>query len=170
MMPSQISRIHRETDNALDDSIGGFEDENTKLKERNIKELEESLIPLPLLASPLAIVRPTMPAPKLKGSSSLLTSSMSYVENSIKIRMALITEDWEISTNMIYFGLRAHSFHEYLQVDLKNEEGFYLDVVVPFGVKVSNMKELRKREEDVPSPGRIKQLNVWWKENIKKLE
>jgi hypothetical protein len=40
---------------------------------------------------------------------------------------------------MIYFGSRAHAFHDYLQANLKNEEGFYLDVVVPFGDKVSNM-------------------------------
>jgi hypothetical protein len=36
--------------------------------------------------------------------------------------------------------------------DLKNEEGFYLDAVVPFGFKVTNMIELRRREEDLPSP------------------
>jgi hypothetical protein len=60
MRPSQISRIHRETDDALDDSIGGLEAENTKLKER-IKELEETLMPLPLLAIPLEIVGPTTP-------------------------------------------------------------------------------------------------------------
>jgi hypothetical protein len=57
------------------------------------------------------------------------------MENNIKKRMALITEAWEISKNMISFGSRAHAFHEYLQADLKNEEGFYLNVVVPFGVK-----------------------------------
>jgi hypothetical protein len=41
----------------LDDSIGGIEVENTKLKEM-IKELEDTLMPLPLLSSPLAIVGP----------------------------------------------------------------------------------------------------------------
>jgi nucleoside-triphosphatase THEP1 len=38
MQPSQISKIHRATEDAMDDSIGGLEVENTKLKER-IKEL-----------------------------------------------------------------------------------------------------------------------------------
>jgi hypothetical protein len=52
---------------------------------------------------------------------------------------------------------------------LKNEEGFYLDVVLPFGNKVSNMTKLRRREEDIPSPSRIKQLNMCWKEKIKNL-
>jgi hypothetical protein len=168
MRPSQISRIHRATGDALDDSIGGLEAKNTKLKER-IKELEDTLMPLPLLSSPLTIVRPTTPTAKLKGSSSLLTSARSYVERNIKKRMALITEAWEISKNIVSFGSRAHAFHEYLQADLKNEEGFYLDVVLPFGNKVSNMTELRRREEDLPSPSQIKQLNACWKEKIKNL-
>jgi hypothetical protein len=101
---------------ALDDSIGGLEAENTKLKER-IKELEDALMPLPLLSSPLSIVRPTTPIVKLKGSSSLLTSARSYVERNIKKRMALITEAWEVSKNIVSFGSRAHAFHEYLQDD-----------------------------------------------------
>jgi NADH dehydrogenase/NADH:ubiquinone oxidoreductase subunit G len=91
------------------------------------------------------------------------------VENNIKKRMALITEAWEISKSMISFGSRAHAFLEYLQADLKNEEGFYLDAVVPFGIKVTNMSELKRREEDLPSPSRIKQLNACWKEKIKNL-
>jgi hypothetical protein len=53
--------------------------------------------------------------------------------------MSLIIEAWEVSKNIVSFGSRAHAFHEYLQADLKNEEGFYTDVVLPFGIKVSNM-------------------------------
>jgi hypothetical protein len=90
MWPSRVSRIHRDIGDALDDSIGSLEAENTKLKER-IKEIEETLMPLPLLANPLAIVGPAMPVSKIKGSSSLLTSTMSYMENNIKKRMALLT-------------------------------------------------------------------------------
>jgi hypothetical protein len=71
MRPSQVSKIHRSTSDALDDSIGNLE-EDTKLKER-IKELEETLMPLPLLAIPLEIMELTMPATKIKGFSSLLT-------------------------------------------------------------------------------------------------
>jgi hypothetical protein len=90
MRPSQISKIHRATRDALDDSIGGLEAENVKLKER-VKELEEALMPLPVLVNPLEIIGPTTPATKLKGSSSLLTSAKGYVEKNIKKRMELIT-------------------------------------------------------------------------------
>jgi hypothetical protein len=83
--------------------------------------------------------------------------------------MELITEAWEMSKSMVSFGTRAHAFHEYLQADLKNKQGFYLDAVVPFGVKVTNMMELRRREEDLPSPNRIKQLNACWKEKVKNM-
>ena len=134
MRPSQIYKIHKTIGDALDDSIGGLEVENIKLKEM-IKEVEETLMPPPLLTIPLAIVRPTMPVTKLKGSSSLLTSARSYVENNIKKRMELITKSWEISKNMISFGSRVHAFHEYLKSDINNEECFYLDVLVPFGIK-----------------------------------
>jgi hypothetical protein len=71
-------------------------------------------MPLPVLASPLAIIGPTTPAEKLKGSSSLVTSTRGYVENNIKKRMELIKEAWEMSKNMVSFGTRAHAFLEYL--------------------------------------------------------
>ena len=54
-------------------------------------------------------------------------------------------------------------------MDLKNEEGFYLDMVIPFGINVTNMTEMRRTEEDLPSPNRIKQLNACWKEKVKNL-
>jgi hypothetical protein len=162
------TKIPRETEDALDDSIDGLEAENDKLKER-IREYENSLMPLPILPSPLSMVKPAKPAIKLKGSSSLLTTVQSYVEKNIKKGMSLITKAWEVSKNIVSFGSRAHAFHEYLQVDLNNEECFYTDVVLPFGIKISNMTELRRREEDLPSLGRIKKLNACWKEKFKNL-
>jgi hypothetical protein len=65
MRPSQISRLHRATRDALDDSIGGIEAENVRLKDR-VKELEESLIPMPLFVSPLAITMPVHPCSQVK--------------------------------------------------------------------------------------------------------
>jgi hypothetical protein len=54
--------------------------------------LEEDLIPVPLLSSPLAVIVPATSLDKLKGSSNLLTSSRGYVEKNIKKIMELITE------------------------------------------------------------------------------
>jgi hypothetical protein len=91
MRPSQICRLHIATVDALDDSIGGIEAENARLKDR-VKELEEALISMPLLSNPLEISIPSILAAKLKGSSSLLTSCRGYVENNIKKRMELVTQ------------------------------------------------------------------------------
>jgi hypothetical protein len=57
MRPYQISQIHRATGDTLDNSISDIETKNVMLKER-IKELEATLMPLPLFATPLAMVRP----------------------------------------------------------------------------------------------------------------
>jgi hypothetical protein len=56
-----------------------------------------------------------------------------------------------------------------LQANLKNEERFYLEMVIPFGNRVTNMSDLRRRQEDPPSPNRIKQLKTCWKEKVKNL-
>jgi hypothetical protein len=76
--------------------------------------LEEALIPIPLLASPLAITVLATHVAKLKGSSNLLTSCRGYVEKNIKKRMELITQAWETSKNISSFGTKAHDFQEYL--------------------------------------------------------
>jgi hypothetical protein len=69
-----------------------------------------------------------------------------YVKRNIKKRMPLVIEAWEVSKSIVSFSSSAHAFHEYLQADLKNEEGFYTYVVIPFGIKVSNMIEAKRRE------------------------
>ena len=48
MHASKISELHRETKDALHDSVGVIEAKNAKLKNQ-IKELEEALFPMPLL-------------------------------------------------------------------------------------------------------------------------
>jgi hypothetical protein len=126
-------------------------------------------MPLPLFSTPLVMIEPTTPMIKLKRSSILLTSARGYVEKNIKRRMELITKAWEMSKNMVSFGTRAHAFHEYLQEDLKNEQGFYLDAVFPFGFEVTSMKESIRRQEDLPSVDRIDQLNTCWKEKVQNL-
>jgi hypothetical protein len=94
---------------ALDDSIGGIEAENARLNSR-VKELEEAFIATPEFAIPLAKTMPATPATKLKGSSNVLTSCRSVVENNIKKRMQLITEAWETSQNIVSFRKRENDF------------------------------------------------------------
>jgi hypothetical protein len=163
MRPSKICRLHIATVDALDDSIGGIEAENSRLKDR-VKELEEALIPMLLLANTLAIAMPATPVAKLKGSSSLLTSCRGYVENNIKKRMELVSETWETSQTMTSLGMRAHNLLEHLQAKLKDEEHLYLNTVLPFGTIVNNMIEKIRRQQDIPSKNRIGQLNACWKE------
>jgi hypothetical protein len=75
---SQIYKIHNETNDTLENSIDGLEAENSKVKER-IRELENALMPLPIVENPLSIIKPTTPTIKLKGYSSQLTTVRSYV-------------------------------------------------------------------------------------------
>jgi hypothetical protein len=83
MWPSKISLFHRIVGDALNDSIGGIEEENARLKYR-VKEFEEAFIAIPYFSSPLAKnVRATTVA-KITISSTLLASSRSLVENNIK--------------------------------------------------------------------------------------
>jgi hypothetical protein len=121
MRSSQICQLHKVSGDALHDSIGGIEAENARLKDR-IKELEEALIPMPLLVNPLAIAMPATPAANLKGSSSLLASCRGYVENNIKKIMELVTEAWKTSQTITSLGTRAHSLLKHLQAELKDEE------------------------------------------------
>jgi hypothetical protein len=56
MLPSKLSSIHKVTWDALDFSIANMEEENDRRKER-LKELEETLIPPPILATRVAMIR-----------------------------------------------------------------------------------------------------------------
>jgi hypothetical protein len=106
---------------------------------------------MPLLANPLAITMLSTHTTMLKGSSSLLTSCRGYVVNNIKKRMELVTEVWETSQTMNSLGTRSHSLLEHLQEELRDEEHFYLNIVLPFGIIVNNMTETERRQQDFPS-------------------
>jgi hypothetical protein len=88
---SQISLFHHVTGDALDDSIGGIEAENSKLKDC-VKEFEEPFITTPEFASPLAKNVPSTTVAKIKVSSTLLVSSRALVENNNKKIVQLVTE------------------------------------------------------------------------------
>jgi hypothetical protein len=159
MWKSQISLFHLITDDSLDDSIGGIEAENARLNDR-IKELEEAFIATPEFVSPLEKTMLATLAAKLKGSSSLLASCRSLVENNIKKRMQLVTEAWETSQNIASFRKRANDLHKHLQTNLKNDQCFYEQMLAPFANHAINNSDLKIRQEDLPSPKRIKQLKV----------
>jgi hypothetical protein len=109
------------------------------------------------------------PATNLKGSSSFLASCRGYVEKNINKRMELITKAWETSQNMDSLGRRAHNLLLLLQTDLKNEESFYVHMVIPFSFHVNNMAETRRRQHDLPSNKWLTQLEACWKQKVKNL-
>jgi hypothetical protein len=57
MLTSKLSSIHRVTGDALNVSIAHMEEENSMFKEI-IKELEATLMPPPILASPISMIHP----------------------------------------------------------------------------------------------------------------
>ena len=81
--------------------------------------------------------------------------------------MDLIIEAWDTRNNIVSFGSKLNSFREYVHIDLSNEEGFYKDVVITFTLKFFGMIELKRKEEDLTSPARIKQLKACWIKKIK---
>jgi hypothetical protein len=59
---------------------------------------------------------------------------------------------------------------QYLEVDMKNDEGIYKEAITTFVIKVSNMTEHKRKEEYLPSSDRIKQLKYCWIKRIKCLK
>jgi hypothetical protein len=169
MWPSQISLFHRVTNDALDDSIGGIEAKNSRLK-YCVKEFEEDFIVTPEFASPLANNVSATTVAKIKLSSTLLASSRSLVENNIKKIMQLFTEAWETSQNIASFRKRENDLHEHLQANLKNDQCFYEQVLTPFPNHAMNTSDMKRRQDNIPSPKRTKQLKACWKNKIKNLE
>jgi hypothetical protein len=84
--------------------------------------------------------------------------------------MSLILEAWDLATNLVSLGSNITNLREYLKVDLLNDKGFYKDVVIKFVLKISCMIELKRKEEDIPSPTHVKQLKACWMKSIKTLK
>jgi hypothetical protein len=176
MFSSILSYIHEVRGDAMYFSIANMEGEYALLKEK-IKELEETLMPPPLMASLVAMIRPENlfqetleSSARVKGISSLIISNRHIFEENIKKRMYFILELWDLEKLFASIGLRIHNTKEYLNTNLKNEEGFYIDGVVIFIVKVSKIIEKMRKQEDLPSPSCIKKLKVGWIEIINVLK
>jgi hypothetical protein len=152
MFPSIFLSIHKVTWDALDVSIANMEEENAQLKEKN-KELEATLMPPSILASSFAMIHPKKSfqetpesSARFKGILNLIIATQHFVEENIKKIMSLILELWDMEKSFSFLGLRIHNTREYLNIYLKNDEGFYTDGVVMFAVKVWTMRDqLRKK-------------------------
>ena len=97
----------------------------------------------PILASPFTMIRPRKglqenrrSSSRVKGISSLITTTRHFVEQNIKNRISLILELWDMEKSFTSLGLRIQNTKEYLNSDLKNDEGFYIDGVVMFTTRV----------------------------------
>jgi hypothetical protein len=112
MLPSKLSSIHKVTRDALDVSIINMEDENIRIKER-VKELEETLMPPPILATPVSMIQPDKTLQgtpesnmRVKGISILMIATRHFVEENIKKKMALVLDLWDLEK---WFSTRAQN-------------------------------------------------------------
>jgi hypothetical protein len=84
--------------------------------------------------------------------------------------MQLVTEAWETSQNIASFRKRENDLHEHLQTNLKNDQHFYEQMLTPFSNHAINNSDLKRRQEDLPSPKRIKKLKACWQKKVKNLQ
>ena len=81
------------------------------MKEK-IKELEATLISPPILASPVAMIRPKKSfqetpesSARVKRISNLIIATRHFVEDNIKKRISLILELWDMAKSFASLGL-----------------------------------------------------------------
>jgi len=61
--------------------------------------------------------------------------------------MSLILELWDMANSFASHGLRIQNTKDYLNSNLKNDEGFYIDIVVMFTARfVVMIEETRRRK------------------------
>jgi hypothetical protein len=174
--PSKVMQFHEATREALKSSINEIEIENQILKEK-IRELENALLLKPLFVEPIATIQPLntledIPeySSRIRGASKLLITIRQYIGENIKKRISLIFEIWELGTSSTILSSRITNFKEYLQKDLDNDEKFYQEVVGTFSTKISNMNDMQRREQNLPSKIRLRQINVGWLKMIECLK
>jgi hypothetical protein len=73
---------------------------------------------------------------RVKRISNLIVVTRNFVTENIKKRMSLILELWDMEKIFSSLSLRIQNIREYLNSDLKNDEGFYADGLVMFAMKV----------------------------------
>ena len=60
--------------------------------------------------------------------------------------------------------------NEHLQTILKIDQRLYDQILTPFSNHAINNSDMKRRQEDIPSPNQIKQLKACWKEKVKNLQ
>jgi hypothetical protein len=84
-----------------------------------------------------------------------------YDGDAIHKRIDIIQDIWELAQSIIAsFSSRILNFKEYLQKDLENDEGFFKEAVNTFSAKLSSLNEARRKEQKLPSPYRMRQINA----------
>ena len=63
-------------------------------------------------------------------------------------------------------GTHLHSFKEYLAIDVRNDEEFYVGVVSTFIARFTSMTNEMRKKQYIPSNYTIKQIQVGWKGRI----
>jgi len=138
------------------------------LKER-VKQLDNSLLPNPLFVDPIVAISPLNSlediidsSSRLRSVSSLLMTIRKYIGDNIHKRIYLILEIWELATTSTTLSSRILNFREYFQKHLENDEHFYKKFVDIFSSKVSNMNDVHRREQHLPSKILLRQINTCW--------
>jgi hypothetical protein len=139
-----------------------------------VKELENTLLPRPLFVEAhccyTTIVQSrgcTRNKLQIKRFIKFIDNVRKYIGDNIQKRIALILEIWELATSSTTLSTRVLHFKEYLQKDLENDESFYKEVVGTFLTKVLSLNDIHRREKNLPSKARLKQINACWLKIIK---
>ena len=92
---------------------------------------------------------------KVNRMTKFLNGVCDYIIVNIKKRINVIFESWGILENSHKLNGRIRSLKVYLQVDLNNEEHFYVNVVSTFIERVSSMDDLKRKSEDLPNRNKL---------------
>jgi hypothetical protein len=95
-----------------------------------------------------------------------LKTIIKYVGDNIKNRVTLILDIWELETSSTNISTRISNLKEYLQKDLENDEHFFKEVEHLYCQNI-NMNNVHRREQNLPSKVRLKQINACWLKRIK---
>ena len=113
---------------------------------------------------------PATTVAKMKVSSTLLACSRALVDNNFNKIMQLVTEAWETSQNIVSFQKRENDLLEHLEENLKNDQHFCEQVLTHFSNHAINTSDLKRRQDNLPSPKRTKKVKSCWKNKFKSLE